>query len=71
MSSGNATVGFRPNAHDRVLLKQLAHRGETNADVLRRALEALARQEWVAAAQAEAEAIVASGENLNDEPEAW
>lgn len=65
------TIGFRATAHDAELLESLRHEGETNSDVLRRALAALERREAQRQIQADAERIMSSGENLNDEPEAW
>ncbi|MFI1918954.1 hypothetical protein [Nocardia sp. NPDC020380] len=65
------TIGFRATAHDTELLESLRHDGESNSDVLRRALDALQRREAQRQIQADADAIMASGENLNDEPDAW
>ncbi|WP_187703048.1 hypothetical protein [Nocardia yunnanensis] len=65
------TIGFRATEHDTALIEQLRHDGETNSDVLRRALEALRRREVARQIQFESDAIVASGENLADEPDAW
>ncbi|MEC3913476.1 hypothetical protein [Nocardia sp. CDC160] len=65
------SISFRPTDVDRAKLTKLAHPGESQSDVLRRALDALDQLDWERDAQAAASAIMASGENLNDEPDAW
>ncbi|NQE91014.1 hypothetical protein [Nocardia terpenica] len=66
-----STTGIRLSPSDQALLAKLTHPGETKADVIRRALHELERREWVLAAQEDAERIDASGEDLNDESDAW
>jgi hypothetical protein len=65
------TIGFRANDHDKELLARLAHAGETTTEVLRRALEALERLEWERQAQTDARRIMATGEDLGQEADAW
>ncbi|MGQ4598294.1 hypothetical protein [Nocardia sp. R6R-6] len=67
----SATTGIRFTQADKTLVDKLTKPGETKADVIRRALHELERREWVIAAQQEAERIDASGEDLNQEPDAW
>ncbi|MGN2641553.1 hypothetical protein ACTD5D_36390 [Nocardia takedensis] len=67
----NPTTGIRFTDADKVLVDKLARPGETKADVIRRALHELERREWLLAAQQDAERIDASGEDLNEEPDAW
>lgn len=64
-------INFRANPHDEQLLARLQHRGESTSDLIRRALAALEQIEWEREAQRAAQAIMASGENLGDEPDAW
>ncbi|MFC9893047.1 hypothetical protein ACFVMC_05080 [Nocardia sp. NPDC127579] len=66
-----STTGIRLAPNDQELLAKLTQPGETKADVIRRALHELDRREWLIAAQADAERIDASGEDLNVEPDAW
>ncbi|MGF6880523.1 hypothetical protein ABIA39_000404 [Nocardia sp. GAS34] len=66
-----SAINFRANEHDQQLLAKLQHRDESIADVIRRALAALERIEWEREAQQTARAIMASGENLGDEPDEW
>ena len=65
------TIGFRATTEDRQRLAKLTHEGESTTEVLRRALAALEQLEWEREAQTEARAIMISGENLGDEPDAW
>ncbi|WP_433662012.1 hypothetical protein ACQPW1_07595 [Nocardia sp. CA-128927] len=66
-----STIAFRATDADRELVQQLAEPGESASDVLRRALRVLQRERWHDEMQAAADRIVASGENLADEPDAW
>jgi antitoxin ParD1/3/4 len=66
-----STIAFRATEADRELVTKLAEPGETSSDVLRRALRVLDRERWHDAAQADADRIMAGGENLADEPDAW
>ncbi|WP_054813347.1 hypothetical protein [Nocardia arizonensis] len=69
--SASSTTGIRFSQADKTLVAKLAKPDETTADVIRRALHALEHQEWILAAQHEAERIDAAGEDLNKEPDAW
>ncbi|WP_280383030.1 hypothetical protein [Nocardia wallacei] len=66
-----STIAFRATEADKELVRHLAEPGETASDVLRRALRVLDSERWHRQAQLEADKIVASGENLGDEPDAW
>ncbi|MFD4430659.1 hypothetical protein [Nocardia sp. NPDC058497] len=66
-----STIAFRATQADRELVERLSRDGETASDVLRRALRVLDREHWHAEAQADADRIIAVGENLADEPDAW
>ncbi|MFI8916411.1 hypothetical protein ACIGW4_32975 [Streptomyces sp. NPDC053513] len=65
------SVGFRPTEDDTEIIEALKRPGEKTSDVLRRAIRALEREEWQRQAHADMERIVASGENLADEPDEW
>ncbi|NNH75691.1 hypothetical protein HLB23_38565 [Nocardia uniformis] len=66
-----STIAFRATAADRDLVDKLAEPGETASDVLRRALRVLERERWHEQMQASADRIMASGEDINAEPDAW
>ncbi|WP_446223542.1 hypothetical protein ACTWPB_28505 [Nocardia sp. IBHARD005] len=66
-----STIAFRATEADKELVERLSRDGETASDVLRRALRVLDRERWHVEAQADADRIVAAGENLGDEPDAW
>lgn len=65
----SATIGFRPTAEDRKILAAAQRDGENTADVIRRALRLLGREQWAAQARADAERLAA--EDLSTEPDAW
>ncbi|TDE95931.1 hypothetical protein EXU48_06665 [Occultella glacieicola] len=64
-----STVGFRPSAEERRLLEDLARRGISTSDVLRRGLHLVAHEHWLDQARSDSETL--RSENLNDEPDAW
>ncbi|MGW4634293.1 hypothetical protein [Nocardia sp. NPDC004415] len=66
-----STIAFRATQSDRELVERLSRDGETASDVLRRALRVLDRERWHAEAQADADRIMAAGERLDEEPDAW
>ncbi|GAA5042382.1 hypothetical protein [Nocardia callitridis] len=66
-----STIAFRATEVDKELVRDLAEPGETSSDVLRRALRVLDRERWHRVAQADADRLMASGENLGNEPDAW
>ncbi|MFE7721010.1 hypothetical protein ACFU44_18435 [Nocardia rhizosphaerihabitans] len=66
-----STIAFRATEADKELVARLSRTGETASDVLRRALRVLDRERWHAEAQADADRIMVTGENLSEEPDAW
>ncbi|GAB3672371.1 hypothetical protein GCM10027589_41840 [Actinocorallia lasiicapitis] len=66
-----ASIGFRATERDKEILRTVSNPGESISDVIRRALLLLEREHWHAQAQRDADRIVASGEDLNAEPDAW
>lgn len=64
-----STVGFRPTAEERRLLEEIANKGMSTSDALRRGLHLVAHEQWIDQARADAERL--REENLNDEPDAW
>ncbi|GAA1111881.1 hypothetical protein [Nocardiopsis composta] len=63
------TIGFRPTAEDRRIIRFVMREGERTSDVIRRALRALERESWLKKAREDAERL--SDENLADEEDAW
>lgn len=64
-------IGFRDTPADRELIEHLRRGDESTTEVIRRALRALDTVQWHEQAQADAERIDASGEDLNAEADAW
>jgi antitoxin ParD1/3/4 len=65
------SIGFRPTREDAEIIQANKRPDESTADVLRRALRALDRERWEQLARKDMERIVASGEDLSDEPDDW
>ncbi|CAM3417330.1 hypothetical protein OCAE111667_08830 [Occultella aeris] len=64
-----STVGFRPSAEERRLLEEIARRGMSTSDALRRGLHLVAHEQWLDQARSDSEML--REENLNEEPDAW
>jgi antitoxin ParD1/3/4 len=65
----SASIGFRPTADDKRILREAGRPGESTSDTLRRALRSLDHERWLAQFRAAAEAL--KDEHINAEPEAW
>ncbi|MGW6058435.1 hypothetical protein [Streptomyces sp. NPDC055189] len=65
------SIGFRPTEEDNEIIQAHKRTGESTADVLRRALRSLDREEWERQAREDMERIAASGEDLSTEPDDW
>jgi hypothetical protein len=63
------TIGFRPTEEDERIIREAMRDDERTADVIRRALQLLDREAWLARARADAERL--ADEDLTGERDAW
>jgi hypothetical protein len=62
-------VAFRPTEEDRRIIESAKSPDESVTDVIRRALQLLAREDWLRQARADAEGL--GDEDLSAEQDAW
>jgi hypothetical protein len=66
-----SSLMFWPTGEDVRILDAELRPGESDTDVLRRALRALERRSWRGQAYADMQRIAEVGDDLGDEPDEW